>query len=136
MESWTRTWLKLGLTITLTSGPLLYAHLANWALFTVAVAASSMLALIVLDRRNGQGAGPISPVIWTDAQVERLNGYQRSRQFHPYTCPGELKVCEDKRELVATRQGWVCQCGRYRQDWAHEMHLGAPEADDAGGSKD
>lgn len=58
---------------------------------------------------------------FTTEQVERLNEYQRAGTFHPYTCPGDMPTCIDRRELVATEAGWVCQCGAYRQDWAHEM---------------
>jgi len=55
---------------------------------------------------------------WTDKQVEALNRLQDEDRFHGYTCPGEHPVCAKDRKLIATRAGWICQCGAYRQDWA------------------
>jgi len=52
---------------------------------------------------------------WSDEKVTRLNKHQKDGRFHPYTCPGNYKVCENQRELVATTNGWVCQCGKYKQ---------------------
>ncbi len=57
--------------------------------------------------------------IWTEAEVAALNAHQANGQFHPYTCPGDKASCADQRDLIATRHGWVCQCGEYRQGWAH-----------------
>jgi len=54
---------------------------------------------------------------WSDEKVARLNEHQKDGRFHPYTCPGNRKVCENHRELVATTNGWVCQCGKYKQMW-------------------
>lgn len=64
---------------------------------------------------------------WTDEQVERLNQYQQAGWFHPYTCPGrdEDEDCP-KRNLIATRDGWVCHCGAYRQTWAHGFSAAQP----------
>jgi hypothetical protein len=58
---------------------------------------------------------------WTDEQVAALNRWQSRGDVHPFTCPGDGPGCGDHRELTATANGWVCACGRYRQDWAHEM---------------
>lgn len=55
----------------------------------------------------------------SDERVSALNAHQCDRRFHPYTCPGDYPECADQRELVATRDGWVCKCGKYRQQWAH-----------------
>lgn len=85
---------------------------------------------------------------WSDELVAQLNRDQHSGQFHPYTCgncrdklgiyyarnkkTGEErhigllgKPNEDEeavihdRELVATRDGWVCPTCDYKQDWCH-----------------
>jgi hypothetical protein len=62
----------------------------------------------------------MSDRIWTDEQVAMLNERQKRGDMHPYTCPGERKECESRRNLIATPQGWTCACGQYRQGWAHE----------------
>lgn len=64
--------------------------------------------------------------IWNEDQVKRLNEWQNNRQFHPFTCPGDHPECENQRELVATKDGWVCQCGKYTQNWAHAFMMGDP----------
>ena len=62
---------------------------------------------------------------WTQEQVDALNAYQRDGWMHPYTCCGpdgcrdRLGVDGDDRELVATKDGWVCRTCDYTQDWAH-----------------
>lgn len=58
---------------------------------------------------------------FTTAQVDALNNFQRRLGFvHPFTCghdhPGD-------RDLVATKDGWICCHCDYRQDWAHEAML-------------
>jgi len=60
---------------------------------------------------------------WTEEQVKNLNKWQENRQYHPFTCPGDYDECENHRELVATTNGWVCQCGKYTQDWAHAFMI-------------
>lgn len=61
---------------------------------------------------------------WSDETVARLNAHQKDRSAHPFTCPGDHDECKNQRELVATENGWVCQCGKYTQDWAHAFMLG------------
>lgn len=61
---------------------------------------------------------------WTEEQVAALNQWQKNGRFHPFTCPGNKADCRDRRELVATRDGWICQCGEYRQGWAHDFMFG------------
>lgn len=56
---------------------------------------------------------------WTQAEVDSLNNRQKSQLFHPYTCPGDHKECAGNRNLIATEDGWVCRCGKYKQDWYH-----------------
>ena len=57
--------------------------------------------------------------IWTEEEVASLNAHQANGRVHPYTCPGDEPHCKSQRNLTATRAGWVCQCGEYRQGWAH-----------------
>lgn len=64
------------------------------------------------DKENGY------PEIWTDAEVAVLNAHQADGLLHPYTCPGNKPSCANQRNLIATRSGWICQCGEYRQGWA------------------
>lgn len=54
-------------------------------------------------------------MIFTEDEVRSLNEYQKSNIFHPFTC-----TC--KNNLVATTDGWVCECteGIY-QTWAHQF---------------
>jgi endogenous inhibitor of DNA gyrase (YacG/DUF329 family) len=66
-------------------------------------------------------------VIWTDEQVAKLNEYQQSGRFHPFTCGQRCPDGKSEGVLTATVHGWVCpHCG-YTQDWAHDfMFNGAP----------
>lgn len=64
---------------------------------------------------------------FSEEQIKKLNDYQKSGRFHPLTCDRKAKECEvrsDPRDfskdgvLIATKEGWVCPCGKYKQDWA------------------
>lgn len=63
---------------------------------------------------------------WTKDFVEKLNKYQYSGEFHPYTCGND--ECRAKNHhingdvLVATEEGWMCMKCDYVQDWAHSFH--------------
>lgn len=82
---------------------------------------------------------------FTAAQVRALNNYQQSPTYHPFTCcsPEEIATClraksgedrykgldveyNDRNEgvLIATKEGWVCPCGVYKQGWAHDYMAG------------
>lgn len=63
---------------------------------------------------------------FTDEQVENLNRYQECEWVHAFTCcsPTDIEDCkrksgEDYGALIATNEGWICPCGKYKQDWAH-----------------
>jgi hypothetical protein len=58
---------------------------------------------------------------WSQEKVDELNRHQADGRFHPYTCPGDRPECRDQTDLtiIATVDGWVCKCGKYKQDWAH-----------------
>lgn len=73
---------------------------------------------------------------FTDEQVKKLNGYQKSPQFHPFTCTGQpvdhddengkftensRTVCPNEGILIATKEGWVCPCGKYKQKSAYSF---------------
>lgn len=65
---------------------------------------------------------------FTDEQVKALNEYQTKGRFHPFTCCSPESVTECLRIkgtaeglLTATNDGWICPCGKYKQDWAHEF---------------
>ena len=73
---------------------------------------------------------------FTKEQVEKLNNYQKSGRFHPFTCcsPENIPECMRRNKtgktyedndglLLATEQGWVCPCGKYTQDWVHAIML-------------
>lgn len=68
--------------------------------------------------------------IWTEAQCEKLNEFQRAGHMHPFTCGGdrgdEAHRVHAKRHrdrdrglLVATPFGWRCPVCKYTQTWAH-----------------
>lgn len=61
---------------------------------------------------------------WTQDQVDMLNRAQTCGWLHPFTCPGTEVGCgamHEQRDLIATLDGWVCVCGKYRQDWAFDI---------------
>jgi len=63
---------------------------------------------------------------WTQEQVDRLNEFQRSGKFHPFTCGGnrtDEKHLDGEGVLVATVNGWMCPYCDYRQDWVHQFML-------------
>ena len=76
---------------------------------------------------------------FTKKQVNSLNKFQKETRYHPFTCcsPEEIVECTRASKeidgeiikgttdglLVATEEGWVCPCGRYKQDWAYAFML-------------
>lgn len=56
---------------------------------------------------------------FSQSAVDALNALQAAGNVHPYTCPGDYPQCANHRELIATPEGWVCVCGKYKQYWAH-----------------
>jgi hypothetical protein len=59
-------------------------------------------------------------------EVVRLNAYQTSRRFHPFTCPNRGDGAHrhfngNLGALVATTRGWICPFCDYTQDWAHDF---------------
>ena len=63
-------------------------------------------------------------------QIDALNKYQNSGRFHPFTCDRGEKECEVNIRprdyskdgvLIAVEDGWICPCGKYKQDWCHSF---------------
>lgn len=67
---------------------------------------------------------------WTGEQVANLNSFQRSGQFHPFTCSGGGGPHGDRPDrpavLIPERDGWRCpvpEC-THRQAWAYATMAG------------
>jgi len=62
---------------------------------------------------------------FTKEQVDNLNKFQSQTTFHPFTCGGTVECLRTEKDnygiLIAKPEGWVCACGKYTQDWAHEF---------------
>lgn len=58
---------------------------------------------------------------FTDEQVENLNAFQENMLAHPFTCDGSGCGQDVSAILKATNEGWICPCGKYKQNWAHEF---------------
>lgn len=61
----------------------------------------------------------------SDDEIEKFNITQQNTNFHPYTCNRRSKKCERKKypndytkdgQLIATKTGYVCPCGEYKQN--------------------
>ncbi len=61
----------------------------------------------------------------TEEQIDKLNEQQHSGKFHPYTCDRKAEECEVRviprnyskdGILIATEEGWICPCGKYKQN--------------------
>ena len=82
---------------------------------------------------------------FTDEQVERLHDWQAGQigirtpdggllitATHPFTCMGH-EGCErpekfDDGILIPSNDGFVCPCGKYKQDWCHDFMANPPAA--------
>lgn len=60
---------------------------------------------------------------FTDEQIEALNAFQECRCYHPFTCGNDSR----HRDLIATKDGWICLDCDYTQQWAHGF-MATPEA--------
>lgn len=75
---------------------------------------------------------------WTPEQVQRLKDWQDGTltytvqvgdtfieaPHHPFTCcshEGCKRSEHDEGILIPSIDGWVCPCGKYKQDWAHDF---------------
>lgn len=63
---------------------------------------------------------------FTQEQVDCINRFQQSSQFHPFTCCGDdIPECqrssgENQGILIANTDGLICPCSKYKQDWVTE----------------
>lgn len=66
--------------------------------------------------------------LFTPEKVKELNERQKNGMLHPYTCDRKAKECETNKiprdcskdgVLIATTEGWICPCGKYKQNWSH-----------------
>ena len=59
---------------------------------------------------------------FTKEIVEQLNKKQQEGIFHPYTCDRSYPECETRSNhlkdgvLIATENGWICPCRKYKQN--------------------
>lgn len=53
---------------------------------------------------------------FTEDEIASLNEYQDSGYMHPFTC-----VCGGHTNLVATKDGWICNKCAYKQNWCHNF---------------
>lgn len=59
---------------------------------------------------------------FTEKRIEIFNKKQEDKKIHPYTCCGFEGCIKEKNEgkLIATKEGLICPCGKYTQDWIHD----------------
>lgn len=62
-------------------------------------------------------------------EVVRLDHYQRSGHFHPFTCENRgdgnhRDMGGDLGALIPTVRGWICPFCDYTQNWAHGFMKG------------
>lgn len=64
---------------------------------------------------------------FTPEQVEALKLWQSSGSFHPFTCcsyDGCKRMKQpNEGELIPTEEGWVCPCGKWKQEWCHTFMI-------------
>lgn len=62
---------------------------------------------------------------FSEEQCRRLNEWQQSGQFHPFTCGNP----DCRAVLIADPSGWRCPDCDYRQNWAHGFMAGETPGD-------
>lgn len=64
---------------------------------------------------------------FTDEQVIALQKWQDAGVIHPFTCCShdgcERSSREDHGVLIPTKEGWICPCGKWKQDWCHDFMI-------------
>ena len=65
---------------------------------------------------------------FTEEQVKKLEEWQANDRLHPFTCcsPEDIKECQRRSKenegiLIPHKEGWICPCGKYTQDWCHDF---------------
>lgn len=70
---------------------------------------------------NGYNTYEVEDKYTSQETVDFLNKMQRGDCYHPYTCCG-FEGCMRPKEynegiLIATENGYVCPCGKYKQPY-------------------
>ena len=55
---------------------------------------------------------------FSDDEVKELINHQNNNEKHPYTCDRTNEHCQDE-VLIPTKEGLICNCGKYKQTWCH-----------------
>ena len=63
---------------------------------------------------------------WDRKQLRNLRKWQNSA-WHPFTCCSH-NGCDrlnqpDQGKLIPTKDGWICPCGEWKQNWAHKAMI-------------
>lgn len=57
----------------------------------------------------------------TEEDINKLNKFQNSGMYHPYTCCS-FNGCNRRENndgiLIATKDNWICPCGKYMQNYS------------------
>jgi hypothetical protein len=70
---------------------------------------------------------------FTEDEIKIINDSQDHGMVHPYTCCSPDKLAadcmrrndsgstfkENQGILIATKDGMICPCGKYKQDWVY-----------------
>jgi hypothetical protein len=76
---------------------------------------------------------------FTKDEVESLKMYQNHLEAHPFTCGSfacDRSTRPDAGKLIPSEEGWVCPCGKYKQNWCHDFMLTLPGGFIVGEEKD
>jgi len=65
---------------------------------------------------------------WQEGNIfftQEIGGVLYNIPAHPFTCCS-YNGCDrlkqiNEGELIPREEGWICPCGRYKQDWAHDF---------------
>ena len=63
---------------------------------------------------------------FTNYQIDLLNSYQNDNKYHPFTCPDDgcnKRKRLDNGKLLVSKEGLICPCGKYKQDYANEWFV-------------
>ena len=86
---------------------------------------------------------------FSQEQVDKLNQFQKTGKFHPFTCcsPEYIPECKralnqgetyEEREgiLIAKTEGFICPCGKYKQNWAYAFMADGKEPELSGSEEE
>lgn len=62
---------------------------------------------------------------FTEEQIKSLEEWQKGIRFHPFTCCShdgcDRNSQPNNGELIPTKDGLICPCGKWKQDWCHDF---------------